>query len=148
MRTRKEMSKVPAHWDIFPQIVALRDKISPSTKLVINGDIDDYAHGLEVAEQTGADGVMIGRGIFKNPYCFAESNPWPATPKNERIALYKKQVDLFNDTWQDVKKNPQGLKKFCKVYINGFDGATELRDKIMRTTTAPEISYILAGYLD
>jgi tRNA-dihydrouridine synthase len=50
MRTRKEMSKVPAHWDIFPQIVALRDKISPSTKLVINGDIDDYAHGLEVAQ--------------------------------------------------------------------------------------------------
>lgn len=141
------MSKVPAHWDIFPEIVALRDKISPTTKLVINGDIEDYAHGLEVAKQTGADGVMIGRGIFKNPYCFAEVDPWPDTPKNERIALYKKQVDQFIATWSDSHKNPQGLKKFCKVYINGFDGASELRDEIMHTTTAPEISAILQTHL-
>ncbi|MDQ5932401.1 MAG: tRNA-dihydrouridine synthase [Patescibacteria group bacterium] len=147
MRTRQEMSKVPAHWDIFPEIVALRDKISPTTKLVINGDIEDYAHGLEVAKQTGADGVMIGRGIFKNPYCFAEVDPWPDTPKNERIALYKKQVDQFIATWSDSHKNPQGLKKFCKVYINGFDGASELRDEIMHTTTAPEISAILQTHL-
>jgi len=139
MRTRKEMSKVPAHWDIFPQIVALRDKISPSTKLVINGDVDDYAHGLEVAKQTGADGVMIGRGIFKNPYCFAKVNPWPTIDKQARIALYHGQVELFIKTWTDVKKNPHGLKKFCKVYINGFDGASELRDKIMHCDSAAEI---------
>lgn len=139
MRTRKEMSKVPAHWDIFPEIVALRDKISPATKLVINGDIDDFAHGIEVANQTGADGVMIGRGIFKNPYCFAEVDPWPDVEKSSRIELYKRQVELFATTWTTVMKNPHGLKKFCKVYINGFEGAAELRDQIMHAESIDEI---------
>jgi tRNA-dihydrouridine synthase len=69
VRTRKEMSDVPAHWDALPEIVAIRDRISPNTKIVVNGDIRDYAHGLEVAAASKADGVMIGRGVFKDPYC-------------------------------------------------------------------------------
>ena len=63
LRTRKEMSQVPAHWELIPEIKTLRDEIAPNTLLTINGDIPDRQTGLELAEKYGIDGVMIGRGI-------------------------------------------------------------------------------------
>ncbi len=73
LRTRKEMSKVDAHWELIPEVVALRDRIAPQTKLTINGDIPDRTKGLELAEKYGVDGIMIGRGIFKNPYALKKN---------------------------------------------------------------------------
>lgn len=73
LRTRKEMSKVNAHWELIPEVVALRDRIAPQTKLTINGDIPDRTKGLELAEKYGVDGIMIGRGIFKNPYALKKN---------------------------------------------------------------------------
>ncbi|HAQ1137859.1 TPA: tRNA-dihydrouridine synthase family protein, partial [Enterococcus faecium] len=70
LRTRKEMSKVDAHWEVIPKIIALRDQIAPQTLITINGDIPDRQTGEELAEKYGVDGIMIGRGIFKNPYAF------------------------------------------------------------------------------
>src|SRR5699024_5275799 len=74
LRTKKEMSKVDAHWELIPEIKQLRDKIAPDTLLTINGDIPDRQTGLELVEQYGVDGVMIGRGVFKNPFAF-EKDP-------------------------------------------------------------------------
>ncbi|MCG6527882.1 tRNA-dihydrouridine synthase family protein, partial [Vibrio parahaemolyticus] len=70
LRTRKEMSKVPAHWDLIPEVLAIRDRVAPQTLITINGDIPDRQAGLALAQQYGVDGIMIGRGIFKNPYAF------------------------------------------------------------------------------
>ena len=80
LRTKKEMSKVPAHYELIPDIKALRDQIAPHTLLTINGDIRDRAHGLELVEKYGVDGVMIGRGIFTNPFAFAVDTPFAALP--------------------------------------------------------------------
>lgn len=81
LRTKREMSKVPAHVELIPEIIALRDEIAPQTLLTINGDIRDRAHGLALVEQfPGVDGVMIGRGIFQDPFCFAEPAE-SATPR-------------------------------------------------------------------
>lgn len=63
LRTRKEMSKVDAHWEVIPQIMAIRDRVAPQTTITINGDIPDRQKGLELAEQYGVDGIMIGRGF-------------------------------------------------------------------------------------
>ena len=71
LRTKKEMSKVPAHYELIDGIVKLRDEIAPQTLLTINGDIRDRAHGEELTRQhPGLNGVMIGRGIFSDPFCF------------------------------------------------------------------------------
>ena len=67
LRSRKEMSKVDAHWELIEAIKNLRDEIAPDTLLTINGDIPDRQTGMELATQYGIDGVMIGRGIFHNP---------------------------------------------------------------------------------
>ena len=75
LRTKREMSKVPAHFELIDDIIALRDKIAPETLLTINGDIQNRAHGLKLAaEHPGLNGIMIGRGVFQDPFCFAEEH--------------------------------------------------------------------------
>ena len=70
LRTKKEMSKVPAHYELIPKIIELRNKISPNTKLIWNGDIKNYKEGISLLNKYGGDGIMIGRGVFTNPYAF------------------------------------------------------------------------------
>jgi tRNA-dihydrouridine synthase len=142
-RTKKEMSKVPAHWDLFTEIVTMRDRIAPTTKLVGNGDVLSKQQGKELAEQYGLNGIMIGRGIFQDPYLFADETPWPDITKEEKIALYRKQVQLFANTWQNNERRVATLNKFCKVYIQGFNGAKELREKLMNAKTTNELLDIL-----
>jgi len=143
LRTRKEMSKVPAHWEVVPEIVKLRNKISPKTKLIGNGDVLSRAQGSELIAQYSLDGVMIGRGIFNDPFIFANKSPWPGYTREQRIALLKKHVQLFAKTWANGERRFDTLKKFAKVYISDFDGASELRAKVMDTTTPDELLAVI-----
>lgn len=131
-RTRKEMSKVPARWDCIGEVKKLRDQIAPQTLIVGNGDVLSRQQGEQLAAQYGLDGVMIGRGIFQDPYVFAKSSPWAVLPTKDRMELLKKHVTLFEQTWGDERRY-ETLKKFAKVYISDFDGAKELRERIMAT---------------
>src|SRR5699024_3085546 len=90
-RTKQEMSKFAAHWDVRPEIKKLRDEGAPNTLLTINGDSPDRQTGMELVEQYGVDGVMIGRGVFKNPFAF-EKNPQEHTSK-EMLDLLRLQMD-------------------------------------------------------
>ncbi len=143
-RTRKEMSKVPAHWDIIGRICELRDTLAPNTFLVGNGDVESRQQGEQLAAQYGLNGIMIGRGVFHDPYVFAAQSPWATVPREARIALFKKQVELFASTWQAGERNIKTLNKFCKVYISDFDGAKELREQLM----AAESTDALVAMLD
>lgn len=142
-RTRKEMSKVPAHWDLIGEVVALRNKSAPRTIMVGNGDVTSYEQGVMLASRHGLDGVMVGRGIFTDPYVFSEASQWQKVSPRQRIALYKQQVELFAATWQNRERNIKTLNKFCKVYINGFDGAKELREQLMEAADAAELIILL-----
>lgn len=142
-RTRREMSKVPAHWDEIGEARELRDSVVPKTLIVGNGDVRNRQHGLELAEKYGLDGIMIGRGVFEDPFAFAESSPWPEWGKDQKIDLYRKHVELFAKTWQDRERPVQTLNKFCKIYINGFHGAKELRDRLMQATSCHELVKLL-----
>jgi len=144
MRTRKEMSKVDAHWELIPEVVALRDKIAPQTKLTINGDIPDRQTGLALAEKYGVDGMMIGRGIFKNPYAF-EKEPKDHTSE-ELLGLLHLQLDLQDHYAQMVPRSIAGLHRFFKIYVKGFPGASELRGKLMNTKSTDEVRQLLAAF--
>lgn len=146
VRTTKEMSKVPARWEDIKPIVELRNTLSPETKIILNGDIRDRAHGEQLVEEYGVDGVMIGRGVFHNPYCFAENAEeiWQGTSKEDRIALLKKQIEMHREKYPNGERPFNPLKKFAKIYISDFPGASELRAKIMETTSAEEALELLA----
>ena len=241
LRTKKEMSKVPAHYELIDDIIALRDNIAPQTLLTINGDIRDRTHGEELfAAHPGLNGIMIGRGIFNDPFCFAYTGAWashktirdplkpaqifsetplaPDTPapvappaleavkrsrgadvsaersrsissgdlskkstpekergagdagfsddvreaseathkkyseevkspvtnhKQELIKLLIYHLNLF-DHYQPTLGRPfETLKRFFKIYIRDFDGAKELREKLMYTKNTSEVRQIL-----
>ncbi len=139
VRTTKQMSKVPAQWEAILPIVELRDKLSPDTKIILNGDIANRQQGEELAVKYGVDGIMIGRGIFQNPLAFSRDKSWNDVTAQERIELLKKHIALWQQAWPNGERKFDPLKKFCKVYISDFDGAKELREKIMRTTSAEEL---------
>jgi tRNA-dihydrouridine synthase len=143
-RTVKEMSKVPAHWDEIGKVREMRDSLSPATLLIGNGDVESRQQGLELAEQYKLDGIMIGRGIFHDPYVFADQSPWEHIGKEERKALYAKHVKLFDETWPSNERRLPTLNKFCKIYIQGFDGAKELRDQLMHASSTDELLGLLA----
>jgi tRNA-dihydrouridine synthase len=146
-RTRKQMSKVPADWDLIGQGREIRDKMGVTTLIVGNGDVRDRAHGEELAKTHKLDGIMIGRGVFQDPYVFAKNSPWETQTREEKINLYKRHVQLFADTWQHGERPVRTLNKFCKIYINGFDGAKELREELMAANSTEELLHIMAGEL-
>ncbi len=144
-RTRKEMSKVAAHWDVIGQVRELRDSLAAKTLIVGNGDVTDREHGIALAGEWGLDGIMIGRGVFHDPYAFAANSPWDTVSRADRTALYTKHVKLFAETWQAGERPVHTLNKFCKIYINGFDGARELRDQLMSATSTDQLLDILVS---
>lgn len=164
LRTKKEMSKVPAHYELIPDIVKLRAEISPETKLVINGDIRDRAHALELHSRfPEVDGFMIGRGVFANPYCFTGHE----ATREELMGLLQLHLDLYEKQaakyyaahLQDrkvIRRLSDGrisvtapslpyepLKHFFKIYVNNFPGAKDLRAKLMETHSVAEAREIL-----
>ena len=240
LRTKKEMSKVPAHYELIDDIIALRDDIAPQTLLTINGDIRNRAHGEELfAAHPGLNGIMIGRGVFSDPFCFARTGTRashktiqdprqsqifsemplapdaqsPATPpaleavkrsrgadvsaersrsissgdisekstpvqergagdpsfsddvrgvseatrkeyseevkisitnhKQELIKLLNYHLDLFDHYQPTLGRPYEILKRFFKIYIRDFDGAKELREKLMYTKNTSEVRQIL-----
>lgn len=143
-RTKKEMSKVPANWDCIGHVREMRDELSPDTLIVGNGDVTDYRHGLELATKYELDGIMIGRGVFHDPFVFSRDSPWQKYTQQQRLELYSKHVKLFGDTWENGERRVHTLNKFCKIYIQNFDGAKELREQLMSKETTSELLDLLA----
>ncbi|NGG20446.1 tRNA-dihydrouridine synthase [Staphylococcus aureus] len=141
LRTRKEMSKVDAHWELIEAIKNLRDEIAPNTLLTINGDIPDRKTGLELAEKYSIDGVMIGRGIFHNPFAF-EKEPREHTSK-ELLDLLRLHLSLFNKYEKDEIRQFKSLRRFFKIYVRGIRGASELRHQLMNTQSIAEVRALL-----
>ena len=144
LRTRKEMSKVAAHWDMIPQIMAIRDEVAPDTLITINGDIPDRQTGLELAKQYGVDGIMIGRGIFKNPYAFEKEAK--AHTSQELLGLLRLQLDLQDKYAELIPRSIVGLHRFFKIYVKGFPGARDLRVSLMNTKSTDEVRAILDDF--
>ncbi|PIC64884.1 tRNA-dihydrouridine synthase [Sporosarcina sp. P13] len=142
LRTRKEMSNGEAHWELIPEIKKLRDEVAPDTLLTINGDIEDRQMGLELVEKYGVDGVMIGRGIFANPYAFETEKKEHSS--EELLDLLRLHLDLFDKYSTELEPRLfKPLRRFFKIYVKGFRGAAELRNELMSTNTTDEVRALL-----
>ncbi len=133
LRTRKEMSLVPAHWDAVPRALAIRDRVSPETRLTGNGDVIDLTDARTKAEATGCDGVMLGRAIYGNPWLYADRAA-PPSPQ-ERIEALAEHIRLFDELLGETS-NFATMKKHFKAYLSGWDHAKELRAKMMEASNA------------
>jgi nifR3 family TIM-barrel protein len=138
LRTKKEMSEVPAHWDLMEKVINLRnlavgsDKFAQSYIPIIgNGDVLDLGDAQLKSSQTGCDGVMLGRAVFGNPWLFAQSLSAPTT--QEKIQALLEHLKLYQVQFEGVK-NFAIMKKHFGAYLRGFDGASNLRVKLMEAT--------------
>ena len=152
-RTRKEMSKVPARWERVKKAVEIRDSLGSETLILGNGDVKDVAEARQKAQESGADGIMLGRAIFGNPWLFS-SSPSSAEPtgyrqEHQNISLEEKLQVLVQHTKLFEELLPHKsfaiMKKHYKAYVNGFDGAAELRGKLMETQNANEVAEIIGN---
>jgi tRNA-dihydrouridine synthase len=133
-RIAAEMSIPPAHWDEIAKVVELRNKMKKETIILGNGDVLTYTDGIEKAREYEVDGVMVGRGIFKNPWFFDETIVFEEKSKEDKIELMKFHINLYERTWGN-KKPLQNLRHYFKIYLNGFEGAAALRDNLMEAST-------------
>ena len=162
LRTRKEMSEVPAHWELMPRIVALRDTLSPETLIIGNGDAKNIADAREKAEISGCDGVMLGRAIFGNPWLFKNKDvltrgaldtelpsqtAYSYLPsREERIQALIEHIMLFKELLEGTVHFAV-MKKHFKAYISGWDNAKDLRVSLMEAATLDDALLILRSSL-
>lgn len=141
LRTKKEMSKVPAHWDRMARAVEIAR--GSGTFILGNGDVRDLADAEEKVKQTGADGVMFGRAIFGNPWLFDKDKK---VTVRERVESAVAHTKLFEVTW-GTTKSFELMKKHYQAYINHFSLAKELRIELMNCHEASEVASITEKFL-
>src|SRR5437588_1837883 len=146
LRTVSEMSKVPAHWDKLKTVVEMRDALSSETLIIGNGDIQSLNEARQKVAEAGADGAMIGRGIFDNPYLLSDTMTLSDKTPEEKMHLLLDHMHLWQDTRGTTKHFPT-LRKFFKVYANGFPGAQDLRIQLMETQSPEETEQAVLAFL-
>ncbi|MEK7509754.1 MAG: tRNA-dihydrouridine synthase [Patescibacteria group bacterium] len=148
LRTRKEMSDVPAHWEVMPRALAIRDAMSPETLLTGNGDVKDLDDARAKAKEWGCDGIMLGRAIYGNPWLYRGFQHDGVTisiiEPRDRIKALAEHIRLFDELLGDTS-NFATMKKHFKAYISGWDNAKELRMQLMETTNAEEALILLSS---
>lgn len=152
LRTRKEMSLVPAHWEMMPEIVEfVREKnkeLGNETMPIIgNGDALSISHARELAQKSGCDGVMLGRAIFGNPWLFDEHKNKDEIILEEKFRVLLEHTRLFEAKLGDIKSFAI-MKKHYKAYVHGFDGAKELRVRLMEKENSDEIEEEIKAFLN
>ncbi len=146
LRTAREMSHPAPHWKELPKIVELRNKIAPNTILLANGDILSKTDAEKIVNKYKIDGVMIGRGIFHDPFLFDGTKTLADLSFDDRMNLLIKHSELFEAEW-GTSKHFEILRKFYKIYTLGLPNATELREELMTTKNLEDVKEILSGYM-
>ncbi len=140
LRTRKEMSKVPARWERVHEAVALAR--GSGTLILGNGDVRDLDHADELAAATGVDGIMLGRAVLGNPWLFDRSRKGTGVPFSERLAVAREHALLFEDLF-GVRKNFAIMRKYLRAYFAGFPGAKDLRIRLEHISSADDVCNLL-----
>lgn len=183
-RTRKDMSKVPARWERVADAVKIRDQIQGlalgvekgRTLILGNGDVTSLTDAEAKVKESGADGAMLGRAIFGNPWLFDHNSLFQCSQEHwnresvevkEKLKVMVEHTKLFEEyfitcvrpiihgnTIYPVKLPRSGtavsrfnrMKKHYKAYSNGFDGAKELRMKLMEAENADDVESIVKSF--
>lgn len=144
-RTRKEMYRVPADWRLAEDIVRLRDKYSPGTIVLGNGDVKSAEEARQRAKKAGLDGIMVGRSVIGNPWFFSDRKPI----LSERLNAIIEHAGLFEEFYkEDMGENGcckqfESIKKHFHSYAKGFRGAKPLRDRLMKVKNAREAREVI-----
>lgn len=146
-RTKKEMSKVPANWNLVKTTVEIRNSLNADTVIIGNGDVKNLDEANQRVLETGCDGVMIGRGIFGNPWLFNKTIKKSDLPEEKILQVMLEHTRLFVETFGD-EKHFLLMRKHFGSYISGFENASELRAMLMETENLEQVEQIVNNYIN
>lgn len=138
-RIAKDSYAIPSRWDEIQKVVKMRDELSPTTLIIGNGDITSSRQGEEYVKTYGTDGYMVGRGILNNPWVFSGRED---ISEEERFNILLEHARLFNEVWGE-EKNFSVIKKYIKAYISDFEGANELRQRLMMANNYEDLKELI-----
>ena len=144
-RTKKDMSDVPANWDYVKKVVELVKASGKDIPVIGNGDIQSQTDGLAKQKQSGCAGLMVGRGIFGNPWFF-DKDLKEEPSQAEKLRVLLEHTKLYEKLMGD-RRNFAMMKKHYKAYVNGWAGAKELRVRLMECNTVMEVENIITEEL-
>ncbi len=144
-RTRKDMSKVPARWERVKRAVEIRNELGSDALIFGNGDVVSLSDAIQKCTETGADGAMLGRAIFGNPWLFHPEHDLLNVPLIERFRVMIEHTKLFRELLPH--KNFAIMKKHYKAYVNNFPGAHELRAALMNAHSIEEIEAVVNTFI-
>lgn len=146
-RTVKDLSKVPARHKELSKVIELKKSLNKKTIIIANGDIDSREMGLELSSEYKVDGLMIGRGIFKNPWIFNIEKKLLDITEKEKILKLKEHLILFHQTWNN-NKNLAIVKKFFRVYLSNFEGSSKIKSELTELNQIDEMLEYLDKYVN
>lgn len=147
LRTKKEMSKVPAKWSEAEVAVGVRNEKGSKSLIFGNGDVRDCNHARELAEQTGVDGIMLGRAIYGNPWLFSKTTKRDELSITQRLHVMLEHGCLYERLYAGTRKFVVMRKHFAE-YVTGMPNAAELRRRLVHTDSATETHSCVAEFLE
>ncbi|MDD6441559.1 MAG: tRNA dihydrouridine synthase DusB [bacterium] len=143
-RTREQYYSGKADWDIIRQV-----KEAVSIPVIGNGDVTNGEKAIAMMEETGCDGVMIGRGAQGNPWIFSElleyekTGQMPPRPSREMIRetmLCHTRLQIeFKGEYLGIRE----MRKHVAWYTKGLEGSAKLRDEINKVESYQELEALL-----
>ena len=142
-RTLKQGYSGKADWKEIGKAAKLCGKTD--TLLLGNGDVDSVKNGKEKLKRYGGDGFLIGRASFGNPWVFRDdlyrSRTECGMTKEERLRVALEHARKFEECYPEDKFF--AMRKHLNWYAKGFDGAKELRSKLVLCNSAKEVKKVL-----
>lgn len=140
LRTKKEMSKVPAHWERMPALVELAR--GSGTLILGNGDVLTIAEAEEKCATYGCDGVMLGRAIFGNPWLFNRTIDGTTLPLTTKLQTMLEHAELFHRHFHGIKPFI-AMRKSMAAYLKGYPHVKNLRLRLMAARSIEEVREIV-----
>ncbi len=142
-RTQKQMSDGLADWNEIGKAVTIRNQLNKIIPIFGNGDVLSVSDGIEKCNKHNLSGIMVGRGILHDPWMFGKTKD--NVTLTDRLNVLLLHTNSYHQTFEN-RKNFAQLKRFFKIYINSFDGASQLRDALMHTNNNAEVNTIISNF--
>lgn len=148
-RTRKQMYKGEARW---PWLRRIKEEGVRDIPLIGNGDATAPEKVAQMFEETGVDGVMIGRGAIGNPWIFRDTKAYLATGEvpppptwQERLSVVAEHLTL-KCAWLGERKGVLEMRRMYGGYFKGFRNASTLRQLLMEESTKEGVLDVLLNF--
>jgi tRNA-dihydrouridine synthase len=147
-RIAAQMSEGEADWTAVRTVRELRDRLGKTTRIIGNGDLFSADDLDRRAAETGVDGLMVGRGIFRDPDIFRPGRPhvsFETSSWAERRTVMVDHIEEHRRVW-GLQKGYDALKGFYKVYTRGPDVYLDLRERLFQTRSHDEALAVIAAW--